>query len=109
MRQIFLAQAGLEQADPAERYLWVDVEAHDDLLGDWDIGTLPALLIAQGDQPGFMGVLPPQIAVLARLVQSYEKRGCGPCRGECSSYAALWAAVAAPFRRTQNSTALQAN
>lgn len=47
----FLAQSGLEQVGPAERYLWVDVEAHDDLLGDWDIETFPTLLIAQGDQP----------------------------------------------------------
>lgn len=85
----FLAQSGLEQADPVERYLWVDVEAHDDLLGDWDIETFPTLLIAQGDQPVFMGVLPPQIAVLARLVQSYKNEGAAPV-GVNAAVAALW-------------------
>lgn len=41
------------------RFAWIDVEDDDDAMGDVDIETFPTLLIAQGDQPRFLGAVPP--------------------------------------------------
>lgn len=87
--QDFLAQSPGEAAPYAVRYHWVDVEAHDDLLGDWEIETFPTLLIARGAEPVFMGVLPPQLAVLTRLLQSYQQEGAAGV-GVDSAVTALW-------------------
>ena len=66
-----LAQQGLA------RWVWVDIEAHADLLGDLDVENFPSLLIAQGTQLRFMGTVTPQPAVAQRLLQSLKAGGHG--------------------------------
>lgn len=53
---------------PQVRFLWVDVEDEDDLVGELDVETFPTLLIADGAQALFLGPLLPQAPVLSRLL-----------------------------------------
>lgn len=57
---------------PQVRFLWVDVEDEDDLVGDLDVETFPTLLIADGTHVRFLGPLLPQAPVLARLLSSLQ-------------------------------------
>jgi thiol-disulfide isomerase/thioredoxin len=56
---------------PAARFVWVDVETHDDLMGDLDIENFPTLLItdAQG-HPRFAGTVLPHADTLQRMCQA---------------------------------------
>ena len=66
-RATFESQA--RQAAAGERYAWIDIEDHADVLGDLDIETFPTLLI--GDAHGrvhFYGSVTPQARTLERLV-----------------------------------------
>ena len=55
----------------AARFVWVDVETHDDLMGDLDIENFPTLLItdAQG-HPRFAGTVLPHADTLQRMCQA---------------------------------------
>ena len=56
---------------PQARFTWVDVETHDDLLGDLDIENFPTLLIAdQLGQPLFAGTVLPHAETLQRMCQA---------------------------------------
>lgn len=55
---------------PEMRFVWLDVEDREDLVGDLDIETFPSILVAQGDQARFLGPILPQPPVLARMLQS---------------------------------------
>ena len=68
-RSIFDA---LAQAHPGVRFEWVDIEDESDLAGDLDVETFPTLLIADGANARFLGPLPPQAPVLARLLSSLQ-------------------------------------
>lgn len=61
-----LVEFGPEQV----RVVWVDIEDHDEVLGDLDVQSFPTLLLARGDRPVFFGTLTPQPSTLVRLVQS---------------------------------------
>ena len=69
--QVFEA---LQQALPAHRYRWIDIEDEADLLDelDIDIETFPTLLVASGARALFLGPLLPQAPVLARLLTSLQ-------------------------------------
>lgn len=56
-------------AHPQLRFRWVDIEDEAEALGDLDIETFPTLLIACGDTLRHAGPLPPQAAVLERLLR----------------------------------------
>ncbi len=53
---------------PAAQFAWVDIEDHDEALGELDIENFPTLLIARGDQALFFGVVTPQAGTLRRMV-----------------------------------------
>jgi hypothetical protein len=57
-------------AAPGERFLWVDIEDDEQVLGPLDVDNFPTLLIARGAAPLFFGALTPQPGTLARLLQS---------------------------------------
>ncbi|GAB3358793.1 thioredoxin family protein [Giesbergeria sinuosa] len=61
---------------PHMRFVWVDVEDEADLLGDLDIETFPTLLLANTTQVCFLGPLPPQAGVLARMLASIPAPAC---------------------------------
>jgi thioredoxin 1 len=56
---------------PDVRFVWVDIESHDELLGDLDIENFPTLLIAdhQG-QARFAGTVLPHAETLQRMCQA---------------------------------------
>lgn len=62
----------LAQELPHTRFVWVDVEDEDELVGDLDVETFPTLLIADGSHARFLGPLLPQTQVLARLLASLQ-------------------------------------
>lgn len=51
------------------RFIWVDVEEHADMVGDYDVETFPTVLLANHRGVHFAGPVLPQIAVLERLLQ----------------------------------------
>lgn len=56
---------------PQARFVWVDVEAHDDLLQDLDIENFPTLLLADGQhQARFAGTVLPHIDTLQRMCKA---------------------------------------
>ena len=60
----------LQQRQSDAQWVWVDIEAQSDLLGDLDIENFPTLLITQGDALRFLGTVTPQPEVAERLLQS---------------------------------------
>jgi thioredoxin 1 len=66
---MFLEQA---RAHPALRFAWVDVEDEAEAIGEVDIETFPTLLVARGDEPLFLGPVPPSGAQLARLLATLQ-------------------------------------
>jgi thioredoxin 1 len=66
-RAVFEAQARAGEA--AERWLWIDIEDHAEVLGDLEIETFPTLLIADAaGRPRFFGSVTPHARTLERLV-----------------------------------------
>jgi len=63
---------------PAHRFVWVDIEDEDELMGDLDVETFPTLLIGQGTELRFIGPVLPQLAGAERLIHSLVDAG--PCQ-----------------------------
>jgi thiol-disulfide isomerase/thioredoxin len=56
---------------PQARFVWVDVEEHDALLGELDIENFPTLLLADATQrPCFAGTVLPHADTLHRMCQA---------------------------------------
>jgi thioredoxin 1 len=70
------ALAELGAAPPA--VAWVDIEDHDEVLGEFDVQSFPTLLIVRGDQPLFFGAVTPHAQTLQRLVQGAQAGGMAP-------------------------------
>ncbi len=64
-RETFDALARTHKA----RWVWVDIEEHDALMGDVDIENFPTLLLADAEHVYFFGTVLPQAGVAARLVE----------------------------------------
>ena len=62
------------QAFPAHRFVYVDIEDEADLVHAVDVENFPTVLIADGDQLLFLGVITPQPETLQRLVGAAEAR-----------------------------------
>ena len=60
--------AALQQALPAHRYRWIDIEDEADALGDIDIETFPTLLVAQAGRVLFAGPVLPRLGDAQRLI-----------------------------------------
>lgn len=69
------AQAG---SCPHARFVWIDIEDDEAVLGPVDVDDFPTLLIASGDTPLFFGPLTPHPGTLARLLQSAAADELGP-------------------------------
>lgn len=55
---------------PQFQWLWIDVEDEADLLYPLEVENFPTLLLAMGTAPRFLGPLPPQPALLERLIRA---------------------------------------
>ncbi|OGB05940.1 MAG: hypothetical protein A3G29_11395 [Burkholderiales bacterium RIFCSPLOWO2_12_FULL_64_99] len=64
--QVFEA---LQQALPAHRYRWIDIEDEADALGDIDIETFPTLLVSCGGRVLFAGPVLPRLGDAQRLIE----------------------------------------
>ncbi len=64
--QVFEA---LQQALPAHRYRWIDIEDEADALGDIDIETFPTLLVAHGGRVLFAGPVLPRLGDAQRQIE----------------------------------------
>jgi thioredoxin 1 len=51
------------------RFVWVDIEDEDELLGDLDVQNFPTLLLAQDREVRFFGPVTPQQQTARQLVQ----------------------------------------
>ena len=64
-RATFDAQAA---AHPRDRFTWVDVDAHEEVLDAVEIETFPVLLIAEQGRVLFFGAMQPAGSILARVL-----------------------------------------
>ncbi|MBC7469906.1 MAG: thioredoxin family protein [Ramlibacter sp.] len=55
---------------PEDRFVWIDIEDDDELVGDLDIETFPTLLVGTARQVLFFGTILPSPELLARLLAS---------------------------------------
>ncbi|MDB5945027.1 MAG: protein-disulfide reductase (thioredoxin)-like protein [Ramlibacter sp.] len=60
---------------PRDRFIWVDVEDEDELVGDLDIETFPTLLVGTSRQVLFFGTILPSPELLTRLLASLDGSG----------------------------------
>ena len=65
--QVFEA---LQQALPAHRYRWIDIEDEADLVDPIEVENFPTILIAVEGRARFFGTVTPHIDTLRRLVQA---------------------------------------
>jgi thioredoxin 1 len=57
---------------PQDRFVWIDVEDQDDVVGDLDIETFPTLLVGTADRALFFGTILPSPELLTRLLASLD-------------------------------------
>ncbi|MDC8770124.1 thioredoxin family protein [Roseateles albus] len=62
--------AALRQQYPDFRFVWVDIEDDEELVGDLEVETFPTLLIGVGEQLRFIGPVTPHLATAQRLLAS---------------------------------------
>lgn len=66
------------QRFPDTAFLWLDVEAEAELVGDLDIETFPCLLVQAEGQVLFFGPVLPGIGALERLLRALHEHGQQP-------------------------------
>lgn len=86
------------EAHSSVRFVWVDIEDDEEVLGNVDVVTFPTLLIAHGGNVVFFGAVMPQAQAARKLLQralrgelsvSHDPRLAGlPARISCASSAA---------------------
>ena len=67
---------------PGHRFVWVDVEDEDALVGDLDIETFPTVLVGTSKRVLFFGTLLPSRELLTRLLSSLDGSGKTPATPE---------------------------
>lgn len=83
--------AALAQQHPQTRFVWLDIEDDEVLLGPIEVENFPTVLIAAEDEVRFFGTITPQPETLARLLRAHLQEGARSVGGD--------AAVAALLRR----------
>lgn len=90
-RSTFDAQA---RRQPADRFVWLDIEEHEDLVGQLDITNFPTLMLLDGTgQLLFAGTVTPQPQTLERMCQAALGATLGPVSAEGD-----WQALVDHFR-----------
>ena len=89
------AFAQLANTSEDTAWLWLDVEDHADIAGDFDVETFPSLLIAHGSQVRFLGPLTPHASVLERLLQTLRADPASSRSSVPEGADALWGRIAA--------------
>lgn len=65
---------------PRMRFVRVDIEDHEDALGDLDVVDFPTLLIAEGDTIHFLGPVLPHAETARQLIERALRRQLLPVR-----------------------------
>lgn len=71
-RAVFDAAAA---AHPDDRFIWIDIEDADELVGDLDIETFPTLLVGAASRVLFFGTILPLPQLLTRLLAGLDGSG----------------------------------
>ncbi len=69
-------------SQPGHRFVWIDVEDEDELVGDLDIETFPTLLVGTSSRVLFFGTILPSRDLLTRLLTSLDGSGNKPATPE---------------------------
>ena len=64
------AAVAAAHAGAATRFVWIDIEDEDELIGDLDIEDFPTVVLARGGQVVFAGAILPHAQTLERLVRA---------------------------------------
>lgn len=67
--------AQLRERHPGVRFVWVDIEDDEELVGDLEVETFPTLLVGEGSQLRFIGPVTPHLATAERLLASLTDTG----------------------------------
>ena len=62
----------LAQQNPEQRYVWIDVEVHDQCLADIDIENFPTIVITDQINTYFFGPILPHAETLERLCRAAQ-------------------------------------
>jgi thioredoxin 1 len=84
----------MQAALPAHQFRWIDIEDEAELAGDVDVETFPTLLVADGANVLFAGIVLPKEADSLRLLQSLID---GRAAGDAAPAQRMAAAERAPF------------
>ncbi|MFH7041820.1 thioredoxin family protein [Paucibacter sp. JuS9] len=79
--------AQLRERHPGVRFVWVDIEDDEELVGDLEVETFPTLLVGQGALLQFIGPITPQLATAERLLASMA--GAGPAKASPAAMSLL--------------------
>jgi thioredoxin 1 len=71
-RAVFEAAAA---SHPQDRFVWIDIEDEDELVGEVDIDTFPTLLVGTGTRVLFYGPILPSPDLLTRLLAGLDGSG----------------------------------
>ena len=63
----------LAASHPGDRFAWIDVDAHEEVLDTVEIETFPVLLIAEQENVLFFGAMEPSAGMLQRLVDRVDR------------------------------------
>ena len=66
--------AEVARTHPTARFVWIDIEAHSDTLGDaaLDIENFPTVMLLRGTTPLFFGTLLPHASTLSRTISAAQ-------------------------------------
>lgn len=67
--------AQLREHHPGIRFVWVDIEDDEELVGDLEVDTFPTLLVGEGALLKFIGPVTPQLATAERLLAGLAEAG----------------------------------
>lgn len=66
------------QGYPDTAFVWIDIEAQSELVGDLDVETFPTLLVLDGAKVLFFGPVLPGVDPLRRLLRALHDHGGQP-------------------------------
>lgn len=72
---------------PDKCFVWIDVEDHADLVGDFDVENFPTLLMQRGDIVAFYGTTLPDAHVADRIVSNLALKSDAELAAEAGSSA----------------------
>jgi thioredoxin 1 len=73
-REYEIAFAQLADRHPEYRFVWIDIEDHADVVGDFDVENFPTLLIQRGATVTFFGTMEPEIRLAERIFTTHLQK-----------------------------------